>query len=91
MVKAIDLVMLGSHYKTACEKAEIRDFKFHDLRHTFASPLVMAGVDLVTVKTLLGHKSLAMTLRYAHLAPSHTVKAVEALDSKMNKKRSIQF
>jgi integrase len=44
----------------------------------------MAGVDLTTIKELLGHKTLTMTLRYAHLAPSHKVKAVDLLDSKIN-------
>jgi hypothetical protein len=44
----------------------------------------MAGVDITTVKELLGHKSLTMTLRYAHLAPAHKVKAVDLLDSKIN-------
>jgi integrase len=67
-------------FATACRKAGIKDFRFHDLRHCFASSLVMAGVDLTTIKELLNHKSLTMTLRYAHLAPSHKVKAVEVLD-----------
>ncbi|MCX5804232.1 MAG: site-specific integrase [Proteobacteria bacterium] len=81
----------GERYKevkrsfgTALRKAGIRDFKFHDARHTFASHLVMAGVDITTVKELLGHKTLTMTLRYAHLAPSHNVKALDILDSVLN-------
>lgn len=48
--------------------------------------MVMAGVDLTTVSRLLGHKSLTMTLRYAHLAPSHLVKAVDILDASLNGK-----
>jgi integrase len=65
----------------ARKKAGLDDLRFHDLRHTFASHLVMAGVDLMTVKELLGHKSLTMTERYSHLSPDHKARAVKVLDS----------
>lgn len=66
-------------FEDAIEKAGIRDFTWHDLRHTFASRLVMAGVDLRTVADLMGHKNIQMTMRYAHLAPAHKLAAVERL------------
>lgn len=75
-------------FHTALRRAKIQDFHFHDLRHCFASHLVMAGIDLTTIKELLGHKTLTMTLRYAHLAPTHKVNAVNVLDSIINKNAS---
>lgn len=54
-------------FNSAVKKAGIVDFHFHDLRHTFASQVLLHGGTLKDVQELLGHKSLAMTLRYAHL------------------------
>jgi site-specific recombinase XerD len=66
-------------FEPAIRDAKIRKFSWHCLRHTFASRLVMAGVDLRTVQELMGHKSIQMTVRYSHLTPKHTLAAVERL------------
>jgi len=67
-------------FNTACKKAGIKDFHFHDLRHTFASHLVMSGASLKTVQELLGHKSLTMTLRYSHLSQEHKKEALKVFE-----------
>ena len=69
-------------FATACRRVGINGFRFHDLRHTFASHLVMAGKDITSVKKLLGHKSLNMTLRYSHLAPSHMTNVIGVLEER---------
>jgi len=68
-------------FDPAAKEAGIRDFTWYCLRHTFASRLVMAGVHLKTVADLMGHKTIQMTMRYAHLAPAHQLAAVECLVS----------
>jgi integrase len=67
-------------FNTACRKAGIENFRLHDLRHTFATHLVMNGINLKSVQHLLGHKDVRMTLRYAHLSREHLQAAVGTLD-----------
>lgn len=66
-------------FENACRRAGIEGFRFHDLRHTAASHMVMAGVPFKTVGEILGHTTAAMTERYSHLTPEHKRKAVEML------------
>lgn len=66
------------------EKVNLKDFRFHDLRHTFATRLVQNGVDLYKVKELLGHKTITMTMRYAHHYPESLRSSVEVLDNCYN-------
>ncbi len=73
-------VDLKISFKDACAKAGIKGFRFHDLRHTYASHLAMRGVHLRALQELLGHKTIQMTQRYSHLSPEHLQGAVKLLD-----------
>ena len=80
-------------WKVALKAAGIkRPFRFHDLRHSCASQLVMNGASLMAVKEILGHESLKTTMRYAHLSPDYVAQEVKVLDRVLpkvqNKKRS---
>ena len=66
----------------ACRRAKIVDFKFHDLRHDFASNLVQRGVSLKVLQELMRHRTIEMTLKYAHIAPADKANAVALLDKK---------
>lgn len=77
---AIDECNVGRAFRIALKKAGIQDFKFHDLRHTFATRVVQAGKDLYKVQMLLGHKTPSMTQRYAHHYPESLRDGVEVLD-----------
>jgi integrase len=69
--------------------AGIREFRFHDLRHTFASRLVQGGVPIKAVQELLGHADIKMTMRYAHLAPHNLRDAVSVLSKKAKRPRRV--
>ncbi len=72
-------------FRTACRRAGIKDFHIHDLRHTCAAWLVGVGVPLAEVRDLLGHASVVVTERYAHLSPDNVRAAVELLDEPMSR------
>ena len=66
-------------WQTAKRRAELVNFHFHDLRHTAASYLAMSGATLHEIATILGHKTLKMTMRYAHLTTGHTGAIIERM------------
>jgi integrase len=73
------LTTVRKAFLTACDKAKIGYVRFHDLRHTAGTWMVMSGIDLVTVKEILGHASIETTMRYAHPTPETKRRAVEVL------------
>ncbi len=76
----IDRFYLAREFNKALKKAGITDFKFHDLRHTFATCLAQKGVDLYKISKLLGHRNITMTQRYAHHCPESLKESVAILD-----------
>lgn len=70
-------------WETALKRAEIADFTYHDLRHSAASYLAMNGATLSEIAEILGHKTLHMVKRYAHLSPEHTAKVVASMNDKL--------
>jgi len=73
---------IGSSWKRALKKVSIENFRFHDLRHTWASRHVMNGTNLQELMELGGWKSYEMVLRYAHLAPEHLAQAASRIERK---------
>lgn len=74
---------LKTAWAAALKRSEIKDFRWHDLRHTAASYLTMAGVSSTQVAKILGHKTLQMTARYSHLSPEHIVEAGDLLSDRL--------
>ena len=67
-------------WKYCLKRADIPNFHFHDLRHTFASYIAMNGASLLEIAELLGHKTLSMVKRYAHLSEAHTAGVVARMN-----------
>ena len=78
------LLSVRKPFEKALSKAGISNFRFHDLRHTFASHYVMNGGDLLSLKEILGHSDIKMVERYAHLASAHKRKMIDNLNGKFS-------
>ena len=91
--KKFEALQNGLYFRGQFEKAlklaKIKDFHFHDLRHTAASYLAKGGASLLEIATILGHKTLAMVQRYAHLTKGHTAEVLESMNKEMFKNMNI--
>lgn len=76
-------VSLFKPFKDAKERADITDFKFHDLRHSAASELAMRGASMVEIAHVLGHRTLAMVQRYSHISAPHTASVVAKMNAEI--------
>lgn len=74
---------LRTPWETALKQASIEDFRWHDLRHSTVSYLAMNGASLAEIAEVLGHKTLAMVKRYAHLSEVHTARVVEQMNARI--------
>lgn len=81
------LRQIDGSFRTALDRAGIKGFRIHDVRHTAASRMIEAGVDIVTVSRILGHATIQMTMRYAHPTPEAMRLAVEKLGEFLEKGR----
>jgi integrase len=79
------LKFIDNQFRNTLEKAGIEDFRFHDLRHTFASHYVMSGGDLLSLKEILGHSDLKMVERYSHLSSSYKSQMINNLSGRFSR------
>ena len=76
-------ICIRTAWETAIKKADIVNFRFHDLRHSTASYLAMNGASLVEIAEILGHKTLQMAKRYSHLSEDHKTMVLERMNMKV--------
>lgn len=76
-------ILIDNPWRTALKRAGITNFRFHDLRHSFASELAMSGASLAEIAAGTGHKTLGMVKRYAHLSHDHTTSVIERMAAKV--------
>ena len=81
---------LKRSFKTVLKQAGIYNFRFHDLRHTFATRLAECNIDLIVIKELLGHSKIDTTMRYAHAVPKRKIEAITILNSYREQREALK-